>query len=302
MGIIVVVKDSIYERDLPRDWSSQISEGFANLAQLPESYSDSIKKDLAVEKYNENLDTIIANSIRRQNSNVLDVGIGDAVRLLEIYKKVKTRKNGYKINLFGTEIIDSMTRQAQANAAEKSETIQIINCDMKESLPVEWKGIMNNIIYISGDFGYIMDITNGHNIRLNALNSAYDTLKPKGVLFLELLTQVGKEHQQEGQVLVYDRFNKNDNQQDLIGHFYLNQFGFYEMKQLVEASKFDIQNAGVEYWIRKEANGSEDLSRIGKIANANYPRFEGFEKNPIYNLVDPGVNTRMLLTLTKPGP
>lgn len=293
----------IKEKNLPENWSEVNIAGFTKLAPF---YSQGIEQEATFELYDTSIDDLVVSSLSDNKfSNILDVGVGDGVRLTRIRKKLFA-KGRDTLNMFGTELSDSMI----AIALEKG--IDVKKHDMKNPLPFD-KNSMDMIVYLSGDLGYVMDKnhSNGQSMRLNAINSAYNTLKPNGVLFMELLAHDNENQYDEtgmakpGHVLKYSRttFIDGEKRDDLEGTFYLKQFRFSEMRNLVEASKFNINSANVRYILRSEKNEGGDTSRIGKIIQT-YHGFEGFDIIQIHPGADklknsPRANYRMIVELRK---
>lgn len=284
----------IQESDLPEDWFELISNGFSKLAPFfyEASVTDSIDK-----KVNEAVDRDIINLINKgELRDILDVGVGDGTRLARIGRNI-SEDYGWG-RLYGTDISEKMLQKA------RDKNIYVIKSDMREPLPFK-PASLDMILYISGDFGFIMDkdVSKANRLRLNAIDSAYSILKEEGILHMEVICGDHLGYDKDGKVVHYLRRTLSDGKEvsELSDPFYAKSFTFSEMEGLLRKSKFNIENTHVKYMLRKLNWTSEDSSKSGEIV-AQYPCFRNFNIKDIYpNLEDPMnvPNYRTIISIKK---
>ena len=255
------------EPNLPADWNETNIASFGRISHI---YSLGIEEEQREKPTSAVTDRIFAQILRDNNyDSILDIGIGDGERLSKIIKK-----SGIMINGFGTELSDSMIKEAQKRGFE------VKKHDLRNPLPFE-HGSFDCVAYLTGDFGYLMDTKQGFNLRVAALNSAHSALKPNGTFFAEMISNDTPEQNKDGKVMVYRRLPEINGQirEDLAGTFYIKQFRFTELKKLVEASQFDIAKSRIAYMVRSP--GTNMNIRTGEIV-ANYDAFQGFDLKQIH--------------------
>ena len=132
---------------------------------------------------------------------------------------------------------------------------------------------LDSILFLSGDFGYLMDPAGGHDLRLRVLNSAYDRLSVRGQLFMELLTLDPRPLDDDADVYFFSRVPwVTDPDQPTPSRVhgpetwqYVKTFTLPEAQALIEASHFDVDKSSVRYIVR----GSQDQHRIGQFVEGS---------------------------------
>ena len=260
--------DSIKELLLPNDWHKTTIESFDRIADI---YSQGVQNDKSHAICNQAVNDMVFKIIKERSfSPILEIGIGDGQRLAvfrqrfydedcENGNKERNKRAPYFLPEFqDTELSDKIRKIAEDRGFKTEKH------DMKQDMPYDdWTFGM--ILYLSGDFGYIMDSKKGFELRVRALNSAYDKLQHNGILFLDLFSQDTKKQKNDGRIDVYDRIPVIDGEkrQDLRGRFYLKNFRFKELERLFKASKFDTELIHTYCMLRRKGESDDSNYKVG---------------------------------------
>lgn len=245
----------VRESDLPADWLETTVECYSTEAHY---YSLALYGDLEPmkERINQYAAILMAGSSCRA---VLDSGVGDGRRLEKICS-IMSGLGARRPKMYGIELSEEM----EALAAQQGVTVS--REDMRSGIP-DLGPDLDFILFLSGDFGYLMDPADGRDLRLRVLNSAYNRLSSRGQVILEFLTRDPCPAEDGADVFYFSRIPwlpdpKRPSTSRLRGPEtwqYVKTFTMLEVESLIEASQFDLERSSIRYIVR----GSEDEDRIG---------------------------------------
>lgn len=265
------IDEMVPERALPPDWEEINSDGYSKEAAL---YY--VSTDPERDKMNRAIDARIAQQIvERGYNSILDVGVGDGIRLKRIKEKVKERNQASSLKLYGTDVSSPMIEIARANGVE------VVEHNMRQPLPT-FAAPLDVITFLSGNFGYIMDLdpVKAETLRVNALNSVYERLSDKGMAVLEMITLDPKQSQEEVSHFTRKLYKKNIEETDYpeVEHF-IRTFSLKEFQSLLDKTRFDKSKAKFEYIERSGKNIGQSVNpdRL-KQTNKSYRLFVTLNK------------------------
>ena len=125
------------------------------------------------------------------------------------------------------------------------------------------------ILFVSGDFGYLMDPAVGPELRLRTLDSAHEHLSAGGRVVLELISRDPRTSDRGADVFYFSRapiVRDKDGTELFHGPEtwqYIKTFSKQEFASLIEASRFDLSAATFRYVVRD----SSDALRIGHVVD-----------------------------------
>lgn len=301
----------ISESRLPTDWEDSVRNGFSRQAKF---YSEGITNDTPHNKTNLMIDNIISELIAEQEyTSIADIGVGDGIRLKRIFESAQRLNPALfnsEIRLFGTELSDDMIREAT------NQGVTTIKHNMIEPLPF-LDDSLDMIMYLSGDFGYLMDPnqTLGRQKRIDALNSAYDKLKKNGTLVLDMHCLDDLPDNISQTVMAYKREVRinGEHKTELDGNFYLMYYRLRDIVDLLKHSKWMNQlinqgssnfgelDSGIQIRYILLGQGTEEKRPSGTIVQ-EYSDFTQFRQSDIISPEQVGRDTneyKLLITLKK---
>jgi|GEM_PF-3764187 len=261
----------IPESELPSNWEELLKNNFSKIAPF---YYKSIFSNEVSKKAHSEVNNKIKGIIKTTNpTSILDVGVGDGSRLIEVAPK--------RTNLYGIEISEEMVN------VSKGKGIDTKLSDFKKRLPFPTNSI-DLILFLSNDFGYVMNKNPSNSVltRISVLNEVYRILKPNGRLYMELMSQDTGDYNSDGLVCKYKRILKINDKEIFKGDFYLKDFKFYELSMLFDLSLFKGSKIEIEYMLSKDFENPNDLNDVGKIIKS-FSCFQGYSINDFQpNLID----------------
>lgn len=243
----------IHESDLPADWLSttvgcySTESGYYALAQ----YDHIAPLKSQVDEFA--ADRLVAAGCR----SVIDVGVGDGHRLLAIATLVEKR-TGTRPTLYGIELSEEMAALATGRG------VDVVRQDMREGIP-NLRNPLDAVLFLSGDLGYLMDPDDGAELRRRVLDSAYERLRPGGVVVLELITRDPRRAPDGADVFYFSRApHVHGGTSEVAANGpetwqYIKTFTRSEFRALVVASRFELDGASMRYIVR----ASDDVGRVG---------------------------------------
>jgi len=144
----------------------------------------------------------------------------------------------------------------------------------------------------------------GIRSRIATINESYRVLRPGGYLFMELMSQdVPGGEGGEGMVCKYERIMRIDGVTKSELYFYLKDFRFNEVANLIRCSLFDPDKTDVFYMLSRDYSKPDDYSDIGRIVGryAGFTDFDIAKIQPIDKAGGPRYDYRILLSVKKDG-
>ena len=249
----------VRESDLPEDWLETTLDCYSTEAGY---YSLALYGEL--EPMKDRINENIAQRLAAANCRaVLDAGVGDGHRLAKICSIVHVH-GAATPKMFGIELSEQMSDQAERRG------VHVVREDMRGGIP-HFGPELDSILFLSGDFGYLMDPRDGHDLRLRVLDSAFERLSPRGQLFMELLTLDPRAVGDGADVYFFSRVPwVTDPDQPTPTRLrgpetwqYVKTFTLPEVRSLIEASRFDAGRSSMQYVVR----GSPNEERIGEFVD-----------------------------------
>jgi hypothetical protein len=191
---------------------------------------------------------------------VLDAGVGDGHRLSKICSLIDEH-DAARPKLYGIELSERMIDEAERRG------VHVVREDMRDGIP-DVGPELDGILFLSGDFGYLMDPADGPDLRLRVLNSVYERLSARGQLIMELLTLDPRALDDGADVYFFSRVPwVTDSDQPTPTRVrgpetwqYVKTFTLTEARSLIKASRFDLDKSSMQYIVRD----SPDKDRIGE--------------------------------------
>jgi hypothetical protein len=246
----------VREPDLPVDWLETTVECYSTEAHY---YSLALYGDL--EPMKERVNEYAALRMARASCRAaLDCGVGDGTRLEKICS-ITDRHGAPRPRMFGIELSEQMVGLAEQRG------VTVVRADMRNGIP-DFGTDLDFILFLSGGFGYLMDPTDGRDLRLRLLNAAYDRLSSRGEMILEFLTRDPHPAEDGADIFYFSRVPwlldpNRPSTSRLRGPEtwqYVKTFTMLEIESLIEASRFDLARSSMRYIVR----GSENEGRIGE--------------------------------------
>lgn len=248
----------VREADLPADWLEttvacySTEAGYYSLALYGELEP---MKDRVNESAAERMAAIGCRA-------VLDAGVGDGARLERICS-IAASLGAAVPKMYGIELSERMIGLAEERG------VTVVKADMRDGIG-DFGPDLDCILFLSGDFGYLMDPAEGPDVRLRVLDSAHERLSGRGELILELLTRDPHVPDDGADVFHFSRVPwVSDPDQPSASRLrgpetwqYAKTFTMGEIRSLVEESCFDLERASMRYIVR----GSPVEDRIGDFA------------------------------------
>ncbi len=259
---------TLHEPELPADWSSIVATSFTAVAPYYDHYLRQFPNVKAME---ETVDGMLVERIKVDDyARIANIGVGGGERLRRI-----VAKTGKSLYLVGLGISQGMRGVARKNG------ICAVQHDMTTPLPFK-PGSLDAVLWLAGDFGYLMGPVNGKQIRQDDLQQVYESLAPGGMLFAEMKMQDTLQQQKPGRVRRDRRRLLSDGEPVGDYDFYTKMFRFRELQELMEASPFGAANSTLFYVLSHvESEQGPDFKGSGKVV-AVYKGFKGFELTQIH--------------------
>lgn len=244
----------IREQDLPGDWLETTVACYSTEADYYElaqyGHMQPLKEQVNKFAADQLADTAAA--------AVLDVGVGDGHRLSAVCALVEQRC-GRRPEMYGVEFSDAMIEMARARG------IRVLRQDMREGIP-DLGQELDGVLFLSGDFGYVMDAEAGSALRLRVLGSVFERLRFGGKAIFELVSRDPRPAPGGADVFHFSRTPTVPDPRSADGVLrgpetwqFVKTFSKPEVVALIESSRFDPAAASLRYVVRD----SDDVHRIG---------------------------------------
>lgn len=244
----------IREQDLPENWLETTVDCYSTEADYYElaqyGHTQALKATV---------NDFVAEALSRtEAAAVLDVGVGDGHRLDTICGLVEKRCDR-RPAMYGIELSDAMIERARARG------VRVTRADMRKGIPAIGTAL-DGVLFLSGDLGYLMDPAEGDRLRLDVLDSAHESLRPGGVVVLELVSRDPRPAPGGADVFYFSRtptVRDSDGAVTLQGPEtwqFIKTFTKAETVALIGRSRFDAAAATLRYVVRDSA----DVARIGR--------------------------------------
>ncbi|MBI3051200.1 class I SAM-dependent methyltransferase [Candidatus Woesearchaeota archaeon] len=260
---------TIREADLPADWRDTVSSSSTAIGPYYDGY---LRAETFARLMEGTVDGMLAERIKADNyKRIANIGVGGGERLRRV-----ADLTGRELYLVGTDIISGMLKVAAMNR------IRGVQHDMTQPLPFK-PGSLDAIVWLTGDFGYLMDPVNGRQIRQNTVEQAYHALEPGGMFFAEMQMQDTQNQDRPGRV------RRDTGQMQHYGAvvgeyvFYTKMFRFGELRDLMDKSSFGAERSTLFYMMRNTVDdlGNPGFANSGKVS-AIYKGLKGFELTQIH--------------------
>lgn len=254
----------VRESELPSDWLETTVECYSAEAGY---YSLALYGEM--EPMKAEVDAYAARRMAEAGcASVLDVGVGDGYRLDRICALVEGH-GAPRPQMYGIELSDRMIELAEGRG------VNVVKHDMREGIP-EFGMQLDCILFLSGDFGYLMDPVAGDELRLRVLDSAYDRLSVGGDVILEFVSRDPRPTDDGADVFFFSRIPWVHDPDRPTGPRiegpetwqYVKTFTIDEVVRLIEASRFELDRSSIRYIVRD----SPDEGRIGEFVEDSHIR------------------------------
>lgn len=251
--LIERVLNLIREDEVPQDWLATTVDCYSTESSYYE-LAQYHHTELLKARVNEFAADCLALTSARA---LVDVGVGDGHRLTRICSLVSDRC-GRTPQMFGIELSDQMIEHARQRG------VHTVKRDMRDGFP-HFGRELDGILYLSGDFGYLMDPQEGPALRSRILDSAHEHLRIGGRVVLELISRDPRTTPNGADVFHFSRVPsvRDEDGTDLFHGpetwQYIKTFSRSEVVALIERSQFDLAAASLRYIVRD----SPDSGRIG---------------------------------------